>query len=103
MRARTNVPPFEFDIVETPRRLRWRSRRPDILEFVGKNRIDEIVCGTCSEEEEAIRVLEGAGETTGERILGPLLVDWHSGRAYGFTSPLLSAGRKEGRARYCIN
>lgn len=94
MRARADVSPFELDVVEAPA-APTPSQLTSILEFVGKNRVDEIVRGTRSEEE-AIRVLEEAGETTSERILRPLLVDWHNGRAGEFPLPFyLLEGRKE--------
>jgi hypothetical protein len=50
------------------------------LEFVGKNKVGEIVKGAKSESE-AVRLLKQGGLASSEKVLRPLLVDWNNGRA----------------------
>jgi len=56
-----------------------------ILEFIGKNRVGEVVPGARSEGD-AVRLLKiegegGGGGGGGGGMVRPLLVDWNNGRA----------------------
>lgn len=67
---------FELDVVEEPG-VPTPTQLQSILEFVGKDKISQIVRGT-STVAEASKVLD-AGDSM--RVLRPLLVDWNNGRA----------------------
>ncbi|KAF8250508.1 hypothetical protein K440DRAFT_597347 [Wilcoxina mikolae CBS 423.85] len=70
---------FELDVIETPA-VPTPDQLRSILEFVGKNRVGEIVKGAKSESD-AVRLLKQGGPTSSESVLRPLLVDWNNGRA----------------------
>ncbi len=85
---------FELDVVEAP-----TAPTPDqlrsILEYVGKNKVGEIVKGASSEAE-AARILEEKGPMTSERVLRPILVDWNNGRAGTWLPCNCDGGRRLG-------
>ncbi|CUS13860.1 unnamed protein product [Tuber aestivum] len=67
---------FELDVVEAPT-VPTPTQLSSILDFIGKNRVAEVVPGARSEGD-AVRMLSG-GEAG--RMVRPLLVDWNNGRA----------------------
>ncbi|PWW78382.1 hypothetical protein C7212DRAFT_27763, partial [Tuber magnatum] len=70
---------FELDIVEAPT-VPTPTQLSSILEFIGKDRVAEVVPGARSEGD-AVGLLRGQGERGGGGMVRPLLVDWNNGRA----------------------
>ncbi|PUU77516.1 thioredoxin-like protein [Tuber borchii] len=74
---------FELDVVEAPT-VPTPTQLTSILEFIGKNRVGEVVPGARSEGD-AVRLLKveeaGRKEGGGGGMVRPLLVDWNNGRA----------------------
>jgi hypothetical protein len=68
---------FELDVIEEPV-VPTGDQLRSIIEFVGPNRIGDIVEGATSKAE-AMRILNGP--TSSQAIVRPLLVDWNNGRA----------------------
>ena len=52
-----------------------------ILDYVGRNRVGEIVKGARSESDAAKILREGGAAAASEKLQRPLLVDWNNGRA----------------------
>ncbi|KAI5846062.1 thioredoxin-like protein [Tricharina praecox] len=69
---------FELDVIEAPT-VPTPDQLRSILEFIGPNKIGDIVKGAKSESE-AVRMLKQGGEVSSEKVLRPLLVDWNNGR-----------------------
>ena len=76
---------FELDVVEAPT-VPTPTQLTSILEFIGKNRVGEVVPGARSEGD-AVRLLkaeegkEGKEGGGGGGMVRPLLIDWNNGRA----------------------
>ncbi|RPA99114.1 hypothetical protein L873DRAFT_1739202 [Choiromyces venosus 120613-1] len=71
---------FELDVVEAPT-VPTPTQLTSILEFIGRNRVGEVVPGARSEGD-AVKLLSEMGGGGGEGgMVRPLLVDWNNGRA----------------------
>ncbi|RPA87993.1 hypothetical protein BJ508DRAFT_409913 [Ascobolus immersus RN42] len=65
---------FELEVVEEPA-VPTKDQLKSIIEYLGKERIGEIVSGAKTEME----ALKGLNDS--KRLVRPLLVDWNNGRA----------------------
>ncbi|KAI5804903.1 hypothetical protein EDC01DRAFT_610640, partial [Geopyxis carbonaria] len=70
---------FQLEVVEAPN-VPTASQLKSILEYVGANKVGQIVQGARNEKD-AVKILEEGGPVSSERVLRPLLVDWNNGRA----------------------
>lgn len=77
--GKPSIASFELNVVEAPT-VPTVDQLRSILDYVGRNRVGEIVKGARSESD-AAKILRGGAAAASEKLQRPLLVDWNNGRA----------------------